>query len=1545
MADVLALVDFPLSRSELKELRPAAAHRVDDAVNALAPVLSEKATQSGIRIYHESFARFLQEAFAKHDDARVELLNRLIAWLEKLGLFSDIRAFRHLLQLRIDARQHDQVLETVRPDFVLNSIANGFPASAIIENLAKAIHSAAEVGAWAEVSRYVEMSRSVETYQEDRFETAMVGFADVVVSVLGANTLADRLLHDERPTISARAGLRLCAALDIMGTIPPWREYLRAFAREQEDRSVRYGESSDRAVDLAWLRGELRLASIEDGAAATESHTALQDPDNGFSTVDWCQLARQLDQGRFAPADAVPAVLDTFGYSAVVALIDQIKHPGAYCLALAEAVAAGHVTGGTPGALHWARQAVKHGLPSGTVWRALALGVETGDVAPQTAKDQRDGFLGLTRKIKGRLAEGETIQLDEWLDQCTVSARTDPIGLSAVEALLEGPSWYICWLRFAVSLSIAEAKPQHERSRLSLEALKILTEVSDPFAGEPRACDLYFIEDRIHETIRRSIDLIDDDAWAEALETLDQVSASISTTLQGAQHGPLSRSALLQLAVEMVPATRGDSVQDLLSSEVDARAAWRHYADLAEFRLLAARLALGLGNQSAVEAHWVGACRLLTAYGSRKDITIFELLDPLPGLVAEDPARGRLAVARIQALCERIPLHTDGTETHHAPVRWWQLLAAADPCALSRLVLPSLLGSCNDPNWRLHEARAELWRTWSDQTDPVVGAALRLTLENPLEETDPDHLARFASVSVEPGASISPPFLGELVARMDERPSSYGASNDGGRLKRDSELIDIINAVATRAGAPRVGPLVGLPSDPGRAAGPRKKLEETSTDQGISESVLGSYARFEPGPVGLGQAVRAWRDRSYGGSDEVWSVDRFSNIMGYRLAELLPKADPGTFEVHIRAIADSVGFDDREGLLKALGHGLELLKQERLAAVAHTLAWTRGRGDGWTAFGGMVGIESLRLAVQLHRGAALRTLAGEVERRVSGGLGTWGVTQALVQAGVLGCLDVSTDVAFSIWNAAFEAISDRAPRVAESDDPAAVYIVPEPDPGTKSVGDVNAAFAAAALAGLGHPGREQKRRALLAAKLLIEHRATLSAPAFASALASLSDPATLTWLLRLIELAGEKAKPVVSESRATLVKLAKGPHLTVRALARRLLPVDEAPLAPVSRPDSSLRQHLSGGLVMPSSDGNGAEVVPRAKRFLRVVAGARLRRAERIVPGLQRAVYERLVTSVTSDEHEVRLQAQHDAYADQDGEQMPNIFSVSHETVEEAIQLAAAGARGARLMNGESMGDPAELEDLLAQALLDAPRFPLALELTRRPRPELPSPPARDGAIWADLKRECVTARTLRVLPAEALDELAGGPLDGWRLLASLERRHLPPESWEDKKYDIAERYRIVELRMPGDRQGLGAPPICQETSWRWGASPLPYAPLQEPTRSQPLVGCDAGIRRPGDAYYGLGIEVDLLTPGRWLLTALEAKDCTDFVVADENGAALALVTWRTEYETSNHYLSWPRLLGSGLAIRGDLFDRLLQSAGSKLVLRDFVGGSDGLFG
>jgi hypothetical protein len=271
IADVVAIADFPISRAELREIRPDAGHRVDRALEVLGPVLVERATQGGIRIYHESFGRYLRASVQDDQEWYEALLGHIIDWLSAKGLLDDGRAFKSLIPLLAEAGSDQRVISLAGSEFVADAVSAGFAASAINRNIATAVGAAARLGRWPEIVRFVEMSRAAETFQDERFDDKLVEYADVAAGVLGADTLAERLVDEDRTVMPARQGIQMCAALDALGAVVPWRPYVDAYLLESKDDNTHYGDSSDRAVDLAWLRGQLRLLGSGVGDKTTRT--------------------------------------------------------------------------------------------------------------------------------------------------------------------------------------------------------------------------------------------------------------------------------------------------------------------------------------------------------------------------------------------------------------------------------------------------------------------------------------------------------------------------------------------------------------------------------------------------------------------------------------------------------------------------------------------------------------------------------------------------------------------------------------------------------------------------------------------------------------------------------------------------------------------------------------------------------------------------------------------------------------------------------------------------------------------------------------------------------------------------------------------------------------------------------------------------------------------------------------------------------------------------------------------------------------------------
>jgi len=1080
----------------------------------------------------------------------------------------------------------------------------------------------------------------------------------------------------------------------------------------------------------------------------------------------------------------------------------------------------------------------------------------------------------------------------------------------------------------------------------------------DPFAGDPRACDLYELHTLIGDTIRRAVTLLDDMAWEAGLQNLTEISGAITTTLRGELGGPLPPDELLEIAVSTATPARHAAAEAIVRAEMETGAAGRYYSDLAGYRMIGARLAIAAGDQERAQTLWADACRFLTAYGWHKDITIYELLDPLPSLIAADHARGRAAVASVQPLCERVPMHTDGKETRGAPERWWVLLGDADPVALASLAAPALFTRCNMPNYLLHEARYELWRRWYAVADPVAAAALRLTLETPLDKADAPAAARLAEAADEQVANL----LRLILSRADERPYEHAHADNADRVAADDLHVAGLNLVADTAGASRIQPCSlekplrddGSGSRPGRMPRP-------DPQQRLGQDVL---PELPPGTTGLTRAIRAWHAVPYDDRGTSQTLDRYANLIGYRLLDLAGSGREEDAAAVLRTLGGPAFYPEGARLLGNLAEGLERHGHHALAAQAYTLTWTRTRGGGgWLSFGGETALDALRDATRLDPAIAAGLVAEETERAVaSSRYGTNGITQALILAFAAKALTLpgsdSVDVAFAMWEEARAVIADRAPRVDNSDDPDQPYTAPDPDDGSRAPGNLDIAFTTAALAGLAHAGRESKRRSLLTARALITLRPDAAAPAVATALASLSDPATLTWLLCLIEDENAAGKAIAGQCTAELRALAQGPCLTARAIARRLLPGGAAAI-PLGPSDASLLTPPGPVLWTPGDTPSGADDDTSAD-LVSEVAGARLADADPLMPGLVEAVLQRVTRDRTSPELKKRMQAQLRGYRDDGHRRWPDAYLAIEQAVEEALQRTAAGARAARIAAGLPAGNPAAREDELARALTDDPQLPLALEAARYPRPPIPAPPGDSDPVWAGIAATAhgadpgpvtlkaarasdgMLAATITMQPADTASLIVGGSFDGWLIISTAECWICPPRHYGGNSHG-AYRYTAVEAREDGDSTALGMRPFAAGNLRAWTDS-LPGGYVADPlVGSQPLLGIDYEMSGAGDAASGLGLPAAVLVPTGALIAVLGLRPGQLMTLNDDTGPGLALITWRTCYEQSEYYLAWPRVTGCAVVLRPDLLPRLTEYAQAPLVIRDFIVGDDDL--
>src|SRR5690606_16043820 len=145
-----------------------------------------------------------------------------------------------------------------------------------------------------------------------------------------------------------------------------------------------------------------------------------------------------------------------------------------------------------------------------------------------------------------------------------------------------------------------------------------------------------------------------------------------------------------------------------------------------------------------------------------------------------------------------------------------------------------------------------------------------------------------------------------------------------------------------------------------------------------------------------------------------------------------------------------------------------------------------------------------------------------------------------------------------------------------------------------------------------------------AVQLLLETRPAVCERVLSNALSEISDPATLSWLLKVLETSSSESGHVLETCQSVFRDLSSRDHLTVRALARRMIVSDPPPLTPSGHPDNALIGRPVMGLWTPAqSYEHHDDDSSTLDGHLNTVAGERINRGEQMLEGLRKAVRSR----------------------------------------------------------------------------------------------------------------------------------------------------------------------------------------------------------------------------------------------------------------------------------------------------------------------------------
>ncbi len=1244
---LLSLLDFSLTRDEIKEILPSFAHLVERVVSGIFPVLVEDIGHGGLRVHHESFQRYIREKLEADSQANLEaILRPVIDWLDARGFFKDTRAFRSVLRLLEKSGRIDDLLNRVSDNFVDLAVRECQLGDAVRNNLATAARVASKARNWPVLARLVELARAAETLYEWRFDDFSLAEAYGLAfgTLFGGKRLVGSLLHDGRCTFTPRAGLQLCRLCDDAGIVPPWSEYMAGYEVKEASSNTSYGNESDSAISIALLTRRLRLAGKEEAIrVCSEWFCSQSEP--LFHARDIAEIL-----GRMYGVDAVESAIQD---------MPALPRKGWVLLALASIEASPELS------RHRANQAVSNQLPLGGWLEALNYGA-TIPSTPRTSEE----IDALTDEVLDHHVQFEPDRFLSWFVQIRLWASAgDTVSLMRTEGRIPSDSWYRRWLRFCVTL----VHPATSADDL-IASVRALSQNVEVFVGDPRACDLYKLHGAIRMSFRTMLERLDDARWEDALNYLATISDETNTSLQRARMGPLPVDALSQLCLEAADtpakkATASAICSRLLSAE---RRTNEYYDTHAADQLILARIQAASGQREIAEQSWREACTYLVAYGQRKDITLWELLDPLERLAAADSRRTRRCLRDLAPLVERVLVHTDGKETRHAVHVWIDLAAQIHPAGvLSYLARDQMadMPSFGDLDHAIPKCLSAL----ESAVSPVALTAAWIGIGS---EARGDVAAALAAC--ERLVPVNRP-LGEQLW------SVLVASLDGDGVKSPNDLDALARVSAEKLSIPvaEIEPEIHAPR------------KENEGDSGVRNTA--SKASFQDAvtlptratPLQIVHFVRRWRESANP------DLDRVVNSVGWRIVEMIDEGQEGAAERTIQRLARDTSTWEKHTLLPGLAEGLERHGKLRLAALTSTYAYTRS-GDGWRRFAGTKGEERFKAALEANEDTAWSTLADEVGEAVADG-GQYGVTTHLIE--LLAGMGRSND-AFAAWDAACGVITYRLPSVGQRDSIRIVY--------DEECENSTEMLWAAMIMRVNSAAHQEKRAAALAVFLGIRYDATAFSVALKFALSHDVPVSTLTIVLQLVELYEQSPYEVTSGAIAELQAAASMPYVTARVLARSLL--ERAGLV----------------VAMPTSSEPGVALISeeRATEIESAIGRARFSKAIEIWPDFVPLFGTCFEAARASDEAKAQMERTIRRFgAKREGRRLA-LWTPVDEQIERCLQTTGAGVRAAVAKHG--VLNP-EVEGVIGRSFLGRADLGIRISLSRTIRPIYLQSPSTAG--------------------------------------------------------------------------------------------------------------------------------------------------------------------------------------------------------------------------
>ena len=351
----------------------------------------------------------------------------------------------------------------------------------------------------------------------------------------------------------------------------------------------------------------------------------------------------------------------------------------------------------------------------------------------QSAVNTDINIFDLANKILAiaHCSDKELILIENFFDKISQTIDNKALIISVID-LFNAKNWFYNWLIYYVKIKIIQNQSNFQYVEV-LEAFKCLIYDTEPFKGEPRTCDLYFLQDYIYHSIKEGLKLIQTtQEWSEIIDLVVKASDETGTSIKKSLSGAIPMDKLFQLLDKNANGINREKIIQVFEQIIEDKKEYYLHSYIADFYFILSKQCSLNREKNKAEYYFKLGIKFSFGYTERRDRTLEDVIYAIEKYAISNSDKGKEYIRQIKSLVDSVVEHTDGKETYWFPIEWYQEYLKIDFNEASLY----LLSQTKDAryNWEYEEQLKNLLMQANGNTNPLVEVFIFLTF--PIEASE-----------------------------------------------------------------------------------------------------------------------------------------------------------------------------------------------------------------------------------------------------------------------------------------------------------------------------------------------------------------------------------------------------------------------------------------------------------------------------------------------------------------------------------------------------------------------------------------------------------------------------------------------------------------------------------------------------------------------------------------------------------------------------------------------------------------------------------------